>query len=196
MHTTHLDKPGPRPTPLSQAEREAVIGRYGVKGLQSMEGREGYAYSYTLTRDGKPFARVREDGNGGMVFIDTESREDAQALRDDAIAWYVGSKHEIQSCIDEGTVPSEIEGFLAEELFFLEQERKELMRITRGGKAVLYQVGDEIRGHDFRQRTKVAPELIDVVVAQAIAEAQGRPVRVVSRDPANTRKLRDEIHNL
>lgn len=185
-----------RPEPKSLAEREAAIGRYGVKGLKTMEARNGVAFSFTLTRDGADFARVREEGNGGMVFIDTKTRADFDAIVQDAIDWYVGSGQEIDACLADNTLPHEVEGSLVWELYEREQERKQLMKITCGGKAVLFQIGDEVRGPDFGQWTGVAVSGIDNLVGAAIQKAAGKPVRVVSRDPADLRVLRDEIHNL
>ena len=191
-----LTKEKTRPAPKTLAEREKVIGRYGLKSLKSMDARNGVAFSFTMTRDGKDFAFVREEGNGGCVWIDTKVRADIDVIVQDAIDWYVGSGDEMASHVADNTLPIEVESFLVWELYEREMVRKQLMGFTRGGKVVLFQVGDEIRGTDFSSYGGLAVSQIAGTVTKVIAEAKGQPVRIVSRDPANTRQLLDKVHNL
>lgn len=191
-----LTKDKTRPAPKTLAEREAAIGRYGVKSLKSMDARNGVAFSFTATRDGKTFAHVREEGNGGCVFVDTKTRADFDTFVQDAIDWYVGSPDESDSDVADNTLPIEMEHTLVWELYEREMVRKQLMGFTRGGKVVLFQVGDEIRGTDFSSYGGLAVSQIAGTVTKVIAEAKGQPVRIVSRDPANTRQLLDKVHNL
>ncbi len=41
-----------------------------IKSLKTCQGREGTAYSCTVYVDGKKVANARQDGNGGMLWID------------------------------------------------------------------------------------------------------------------------------
>lgn len=56
--------------------------RLTVKNLRSCEGNEGYAYSATLYLDGKKVGQVRNDGNGGMTFVDFFKRVRGKVERD------------------------------------------------------------------------------------------------------------------
>lgn len=49
--------------------RVTPIGVLGVKGLKSLETRNGIAFNYGLTLDGVAAAIVEDDGNGGEMDI-------------------------------------------------------------------------------------------------------------------------------
>lgn len=49
---------------------------FGIKGFKDWQSREGGGYQFHLLLDGKPFAWVHNDGNGGMIdvtFADSDS---------------------------------------------------------------------------------------------------------------------------
>jgi hypothetical protein len=62
--------------------REKQYGRLTVKNLQTCVGDEGYAYSATLCFDGKKVGQVRNDGNGGMTFVDFFKKSGGRVVRD------------------------------------------------------------------------------------------------------------------
>jgi len=186
-----------RPTPKPAAEREAAIARYAVKGVKSCDGMDGVAWSLTLVRDGKPVAKVNDDGRGGEVswhgLTDGDYYLRAGGLIDeieaDAVAWFVGSDVEKGEWgFMKGKVPGGCRDILVEELMRREDERKWLMTATRGAKTVLFQVGDAIGTQGWRQFPHVGPERTAKAVEKA--KAEGSPVRVVWREG---KVLRDEV---
>lgn len=68
---------------MSETKRnEKRYGRLTVKNLKSCVGKEGYAYSATLYLDGKKVGQVRNDGNGGMTFVDFFRKVRGKVVRD------------------------------------------------------------------------------------------------------------------
>lgn len=190
-----------RPTPKPAAEREAAVARYGMRGFKEMEGRDGMAYSLTLLRDGKPVARVRNDGNGGETWWENPDgrlmrQNEESEIEADAVAWFVGSDTERDHWgFMEGKVPSGCRDVLVEELMRREDERKWFMKETRGGKRVLFQIGDAVGTQSWRQFPLKAPAGIAKAVAEARKQAGDKPARIVYRDPANLKKMTVENLN-
>lgn len=57
-----------------------------IKSLKTMQGREGVAYTCTLHVDGKKAAFVRDEGNGGCLWIDwTPTRKAGGSIFDSPV---------------------------------------------------------------------------------------------------------------
>lgn len=59
------------------------LARYFFKITGQMQGRQGLAYTATITRDETPLVSVRDEGNGGMIWVEDApkiSHEEARPL--------------------------------------------------------------------------------------------------------------------
>lgn len=191
-----LDRPAPKPA----AEREAAIGRYAIRGYKECSGRDGVAFSLTLLRDGEAVAKVIDEGCGGGTLWRGAGKTKGDfylragglidEIEADAVAWFVGSdaeKNEWQFM--DGRLPRGCRDIMVEELIRREDERKWLMKETRGAKKVLFQVGDDIGGQGWKQYVRLDAAKTPKAVEAAKGEGKGKPVRVVWRDG---KTLRDE----
>ncbi len=189
-----------RPEPKPAAEREVAVARYGLRGFKEMEGRDGMAYSLTLLRDGKPVARVRNDGNGGETWWENPKgrllrQNEESEVEADAVTWFVGSDEEKTWTHLDGRLPRGCRDILVEELIRREDERKWFMKETRGGKRVLFQIGDDVGTQSWRQFPLKTPSHIADAVAQAQKKAGDKPVRIVYREGASLKTLKVETLN-
>jgi hypothetical protein len=87
------------------SQREKQYGRLTVKNLQTCQGNEGYAYSCTLYLDGKKVGTARDDGNGGMVFVEFWKKVGGQVKRDVEAEKKVLAYVEEQPDVDMGERP-------------------------------------------------------------------------------------------
>ena len=87
------------------SDQAQPYSRLTVKNLKSCMGNEGYAYSATLCLDGKAVAQVRDDGNGGMVFVDFWRSVNGKPVRDERAYAAVMAYVEEQPEVDMGEDP-------------------------------------------------------------------------------------------
>jgi hypothetical protein len=80
--------------------------RLTVKNLRSCEGNEGPAYSATLYLDGRKVGHVRNDGNGGMTFVEFWKKSGGKVVRDveaeRAVLAYVAEQPDVDMGEDPG----------------------------------------------------------------------------------------------
>lgn len=92
-------------------------GGYGIKGLKSWEGRDGYGYQGTLTFENKKIGTFHDEGNGGCMDIDFVSPEAEKKL-----LTYLRSEH---AEISEGAEPySLFVAGLADELDYVRKIKR------------------------------------------------------------------------
>lgn len=73
----------------------ALAGKYTFKNMQKMSGMEGMAWTGSLYYDGKKIGTVRDDGNGGMLWIDVVPEAKAR-LKSDSVAYFVETNPGVQ----------------------------------------------------------------------------------------------------
>jgi len=87
-----------------------LAGDYSFKGLKSMNGMDGMAWYGVLYFGNKSIGEVRDDGNGGMLYVKIDPAFKAQ-VKADSVAYYAATKEE--------TITDDTFKYVSAEEFFL-----------------------------------------------------------------------------
>lgn len=143
-----------------------VEDQYGLRGIKTFQGRDGYGLNATLTRNGKAVCTLLDEGCGGMMFFDWHDRRGGASAEEDRFKAFIEiQRAEIPADKKNEYDMNEREMFDGE--MWVNQKVDEIQNERRFKRIcktkTLFQVGDEIGSDSFRTIKGVGAQLQSLI---------------------------------